>query len=64
MVQYGLKHDLFRLPALRIQAQCLVAQAYAQPKPAKELACQTHRRLEEKVRNAKTFCISNGRQSV
>ena len=46
MIQYGLKHDLFRLPAFRIQAHCLVAQANAQPKPAKELTCPDTR-IEE-----------------
>lgn len=40
--------------ALRIQAHCLVAQANAQPKPAKELACPTHSKsvIINKARNA------------
>nr|WP_319571251.1 hypothetical protein [uncultured Draconibacterium sp.] len=34
------------------QAHCLVAQANAKPKPAKELASPTHNEVEEKARNA------------
>jgi len=52
MIQYRLKYDLFRLPTLRIQAHCLVAQANTQPKPAKELACLNAQTEENNARNA------------
>ncbi len=42
MNRYRLKHDIFRLLALRIQAQWLVTQADTQLEPVKELALPTH----------------------
>ncbi|MBU1014020.1 MAG: hypothetical protein KKG99_13555 [Bacteroidetes bacterium] len=51
MIQYRLKNDYF-FSQRKSQAHCLVAQANAQPKPAKELACPNAQTDKNKARNA------------